>query len=232
MKKKIIGVLGGMGPESTAIFYHELIIQCQRQYGAKDDEDYPEMFIYNLPIPDVVEGLKTPEKTLQVLVNGAKKLESIGVDFLVMPCNTAHYFHAEIQKEISIPFLSITQETARKVQLKKYRRVGLLATSTTTENKLYQKDFDAAGIRVIIPKDQQRVTEVIRNILAGKKLEEDREGLKRIIEKLRLDGAEAIILGCTDLPILFTQKDTAIEIFDTVEVLAEATIRFALNRKK
>ena len=119
MKKKIIGVLGGMGPESTAIFYHELILQCQKQYGAQYDEDYPEIFIYNLPIPDVVKGLKTPQKTLKILVKGAKKIESMGVDFIVMPCNTAHYFYEDMKKEISIPFLSITEETVKKVKSKK-----------------------------------------------------------------------------------------------------------------
>jgi len=230
MKKKIIGVLGGMGPESTANFYHELIIQCQKQYGAKYDEDYPEIFIYNLPIPDVVEGLKTPERTLQVLVKGAKKLESIGVDFIVMPCNTAHYFYGGMKKEISIPFLSITEETAKKVKARKYSKVGLLATATTINCGNYSKEFGRFKIDLIVPKEQDKVTRVILNILAGKKLDKDKEGLKQIIEKLKSKGAESIILGCTDIPILLKQKDVDINVIDTVEVLAEAAIKFAIKR--
>jgi|TARA_B100000315_G_C14408016_1_gene509642 aspartate racemase len=229
MKKKIIGVLGGMGPESTAIFYHELIIQCQKQYGAKYDEDYPEIFIYNLPIPDVVEGLKTPEKTLKVLVKGAKKLESIGVDFIVMPCNTAHYFYDKIKKEVSIPFLSITEETAKKVKSKNFNKIGLLATGTTVKYKIYNNDLDKLGIDLVVPEKQEKVTKIIMNILAGKKLEKDKEELKQIIEKLKNNGAKAMVLGCTDIPILLKQEDVDIKVFDTVEVLAESTIKFAVK---
>ena len=229
MKKKIIGVLGGMGPESTAIFYHELIIQCQKQYGAKYDEDYPEIFIYNLPIPDVVEGLKSPEKTLKILVNGAKKLESIGVNFIVMPCNTAHYFYEAIKKEISIPFLSITEETAKKVKSKNFSKVGLLATGTTVKYDIYHKDFDKLWLKLLVPEKQENVTRIIMNILAGKKLEKDKRELKQIIKNLKNNGAQAIVLGCTDIPILLKQEDVDIDIFDTVEVLAESTIKFAVK---
>ncbi len=231
MRKKIIGVLGGMGPESTAIFYHELIIQCQKQYGAKYDEDYPEIFIYNLPIPDVVEGLKTPEKTLKVLVRGAKKVESIGVGFLVIPCNTAHYFFDGIKKEISIPFLSIIEETAKKIKSKKYKKVGLLATETTINSKIYDKIFTDYGIGIIVPKEQDKVTKIILNILAGKKLEKDKQDLKKIIEMLKNKGAEAIVLGCTDLPILLKPEEIDLEAFDTIEILAESAIKYATKNR-
>ncbi|MAG47114.1 aspartate racemase [archaeon] len=227
MKKKIIGVLGGMGPESTAIFYHELIIQCQKQYKAKYDEDYPEIFIYNLPIPDVVNNLKSPKETSNILTKGTKKLESIGVNFIVMPCNTAHYFYEHLKEKISIPFLSITEETAKKVKSRKYKKVGLLATTTTIKNKIYNKDFEKLGIEIISPENQTKVTKVIMNILAGKKLEKDKKILKEVIQKLKSNGAQAIILGCTDIPILLSQKDVNTEIFDTVEILAESTIKFA-----
>ena len=229
MKKKIVGVLGGMGPESTAIFYHELIIECQKQYGAKYDEDYPEIFIYNLPIPNVVEGLKNPEKTLKILIKGAKKLESIGVNFIVMPCNTSHYFYEEMKKELSIPFLSIVEETAKKIKSRGYKKIGLLATETTIKCRIYKKDFDRNKIAMVIPKEQDKVTKIILNILAGKKFEKDKEKLKQIIEKLTNNGAEAIVLGCTDIPILLKKGDVDIEVFDTVEVLAESTIKFAVK---
>ncbi len=231
MQKKIVGVLGGMGPESTAIFYQELIVQCQKQYGAQYDEDYPEIFIYNLPIPDVVEGLKKPGETLKVLVKGAKKLESIGVDFIVMPCNTANYFYDGVKKELSIPFLSIVEETAKKVKSRSYGKVGLLATETTITCKIYEKDFDNYGIKLVIPNEQKAVNNIILNILAGKKLKNDKKELKRIIGKLKNGGADAIILGCTDIPVLLKKNGVGIEIFDTVEVLAEATIKYAINRE-
>lgn len=232
MKKKIIGVLGGMGPESTAIYYHAVIKQCQKQYGAQYDQDYPEIFIYNLPIHDIVEGLEKPEETLAQLVSGAKKIDSIGVDFMVMPCNTAHYFYPGMAKSISIPFICIFLATAKKIKAKGYKKVGFLATETTIKYKSFEKDFEKNDIELILPDqtDQESLTKIIMNILAGHKLDSDKEQMKQIIERLKTKGAEAVVLACTDLPILFKQGDMDIEVFDTVEILAEATVQYAIGK--
>ncbi len=232
VKKKTIGVLGGMGPESTAIFYLALIKQCQKQYGAQYDEDYPEIFIYNLPIPDIVGGLEKPKETLEILVKGAKKINSIGVDFMVMPCNTAHYFYPSMTKSISIPFVCIFLATAKKIRSQGFKKVGFLATETTIKYKSFDRDFEKNGIELIFPKkiDQDKLTKIILNILAGKKLDEDKKKLKRIIEKMKQNDAEAIVLACTDLPILLKQEDVDIKVFDTVEILAETTIQYATGK--
>lgn len=232
MKPKTIGVLGGMGPESTAIFYHALIQQCQKQYGAQYDQDYPEIFIYNLPIPDVVEGLDKPEETLAQLIKGAQKIDTIGVDFMVMPCNTAHYFYPGMAKSISIPFICIFLATAKKIKAKGYKKVGFLATQTTIKYKSYDKDFEKNDIELILPDqtDQESLTKIIMNILAGHKLESDKDCIKQIIERLKAKGAESVVLACTDLPILLKQEDVEMEVFDTVEILAEATVQYAIGK--
>lgn len=232
MQKKIIGILGGMGPESTAIFYQALIKQCQTQFGAQYDEDYPEIFIYNLPIPDVVEGLKRPDETLSMLIQGAKKIDSIGVNFMVMPCNTAHYFYPEMEKSITIPFICIFLATAKKIKSKGYTKVGLLATETTVKYKSYDIDFEKNGIELILPNnsDQKNLTQIIMNILAGKKLNSDKKTLLNIIGRLKENGAQAVVLACTDLPILLKQEDCDIKIFDTIEILAEATIQYCIGK--
>jgi len=231
VNKKVIGVLGGMGPESTAIFYHALIKQCQRQYEAKKDDDYPEIFIYNLPIPDIVEGLKKPKKTLEKLIMGAQKIDSIGVDFMVMPCNTAHYFYLEMAKLINTPFICIFLATAKALKAKGYKRVGFLSTETTIKYKSFDRDFEKNGIELVFPDktEKKRITKIILNILAGKKLEKDKKSLKDIIYRLERRGAEAVVLACTDLPIILKQEDVDIKIFDTVEILAEATIKYAIG---
>lgn len=232
VKKKVIGILGGMGPESTAIFYHAVIKQCQKQYGAQYDEDYPEIFIYNLPIPNIVEGLKKPEKTLDMLIKGAKKIDSIGVDFIVMPCNTAHYFYPSMAKAISVPFICIFHATAKKIKISGFKKVGFLATETTIKYKSFHNDFEKNGVELIFPDqtDQDKLTQIILNILAGRKLEDDKDQMKQIIKKLKQKGAEAVVLACTDLPILLKQEDVDIEVFDTVEILAEATVQYATDK--
>ena len=128
---KTIGVIGGMGPESTAIFYQALIQNCQKEYGAKYDKDYPEIIIFNLPIPDVVAEFETPQKTTQALIECSNKLISIGADFLVMPCNTVHYFYPFVTKAISTPFICIFLATAKKIKADGVKKVGFLSTTTT-----------------------------------------------------------------------------------------------------
>ncbi len=220
---KKIGVLGGMGPESTALFYQKIVQQCQKLYGAKYDEDYPEIFIYNLPLPDPVRGIKGG--TLSILMGGLKKLECFGVDFIAIPCNTINCFLPEMRKCIQIPIVGIIEETLKKIELERCKNVGLLATIPTIENNLYKSD----KIKVITPwkKDQKTVNKVICNILAGKKLDKDKKVVGRMIRSLINGGAEAIVLGCTDLPLLIKQEDYDVKIFDTVEILAESTVRYA-----
>lgn len=224
-EKKIIGVLGCMSPESTVNFYQELIHQC-REIGAVYDRDFPEIFIYNLPIPNIFEQVN--EEVLEILVDGAKKLESL-VDFIVMPCNTAHFYYEEIKKEISIPFLSIMEETVKKIRLMGYDNVGILGTGTTVRGKIYNKDLEKFRIELIIPREQDEVTGIIDHILTGKRLDEDREILKEVIEELKDKGAQAIVLGCTDIPLLLRQEDVDVEVFDSAKILAESTIRFAVQ---
>ena len=229
MNKKIIGVLGCMSPQATANFYKELIKQCRKQYGAEYDKDFPEIFIYNLPVPNMFENVKYPEKILMTLVNGAKKLESIGVDVIVMPCNTVHYFYKEIKKEVSVPILSIAKETAKKLKSMGFKSAGLLATDTTVKSQIYDKDLSELGIELVLPKEQEKVIDIVDNLLTGLKLNRDKDELKLIIKNLRKRKAQAIILGCTDIPLLLKPEDVDSEVFDTAKVLAESTIRFAVR---
>lgn len=232
MEKKIIGVIGGMGPESTAIFYQHLIKQCQMLYGAHYDQDYPEILIYNLPIPDVVERLDQPDLSINKIVEASEKLISIGAEFLVMPCNTAHYFYPDVVGKIPVPFVCIFLATAKYIKASGYKRIGFLSTETTINYQSFGDDFERNGIELIYPerRDQLALTEIIMNILGGKKLETDRDKLINICKRLEFSGAEGVVLACTDLPILLEQKDVDIKIFDTVDILAQATIQYSLSQ--
>jgi aspartate racemase len=229
MEKKTIGVLGGMGPESTALFYQQVIQQCRKQYGARYDQDFPRIVIYNLPIPNIFEKVEAPGKLSQQLVEAAKKLQSIGADFIVMPCNTVHYFYDNIKNNLSIPVLSIVEETANKVKSRGCKQIGILGTTTTIESGIYNKDLKKWDITILFPKQQNEVTTIIDHILTGKKSGEDKSKLKQIIGKLKQDGAEGVILGCTEFPLLLQQEEMNIEIFDTLNILAESTVRYVVE---
>ncbi len=230
MKK--IGVLGGMGPEATVRFYSHLINECQVQFNAQKDEDYPEIFIYNLPIPDVVNDISNQKKTVFMLQNGAQLLEKTGSDFIAIPCNTVHYFYDAMRHAVKVPILNSIDETAKQLRINSISCVGILATSTTIQTELYQKTLQQIQIQCVLPEKQEEVTTIIENILAGKKIEEDKNKLKRIIQSMQKQGAQAVVLGCTDLPLLLTQKDVSIPLFDSLEILAKATIGYCCSKKR
>jgi aspartate racemase len=224
---RTIGILGGMGPEGTAELYLKIIKIFQKEYGAVYDADFPEMVIVNLPIPDVVEDSKEEMEVATMLITGAKKLETAGADFIAMPCNTATYFLPAMQKAVSVPILSILKETADEVRRQGIQKVGVIGTEMTIGKDTYGKVLE--NITQLVPKieEQKRTTQVIMNILAGKKNDEDRKFLLDLIKNLKVQGAEKVILGCTDLPLLVTKNPDTI---DTIEVLARAVVREAATK--
>lgn len=231
MKK--IGIIGGMGPESTILFYSEIVKIFQRKFNAKYDSDYPEMFICNLPIPDVVNGIQDEKIIKDMLSNTAKKLETLGMDFISIPCNTIHLFYETIKKSVSIPVLNIVEETAKKIKSSGYKKAGLLATETTYRNGLYDDWLKKYDIKLVVPseRDITEITRIIMNIMNGKRFPNDRKTIKRIKEKLIRDGAECIVLGCTELPVLIQNKDIDVKLFDTVKILAGSTVSFCRNKE-
>ena len=226
---KVIGVLGGMGPEATVTFYRDLILLCQEKFNSKYDDDYPNIIIYNLPVPDVVEGINKPKRVLETLEVGLKTLENAGADFIVMPCNTINYFYEDMKNMIKIPLYNIIEETTKEVKYKSLKKIGILATKTTIKTKLYDKMFKKYNLNIIRPSKRELkiLNEVILNIMEGKFYKKDKKSIIKIIRKMQYQGAEGIILGCTELPLIIKQKDVNIKVFDTITILANATIKYA-----
>ncbi|MCK4589041.1 MAG: amino acid racemase [Nanoarchaeota archaeon] len=224
---KTIGILGGMGPEATADLYMEIVKIFQKKYGAKFDKDFPPFFIYSLPIPDVVEELENEQLLVPLLAKGVKKLESAGVDFISIACNTVQYYLPQMRQAVKIPILSIPDETARITKKRNYSKVGLLATDLTIKTRIFDEACQKSNIKLIKPNQEQQIilTKVIMNALAGQKSEQDLEQLKTIIKAMKNQGAEAIILGCTDLPLIIQQKDSELKLLDTTKILAQAAVR-------
>ncbi|AGT34197.1 hypothetical protein OCC_13515 [Thermococcus litoralis DSM 5473] len=154
--EKVIGILGGMGPLATVDLFKRIVLKTP----AKKDQDHPRIIIYNNPkIPDrTAYILGKGENPLPELIDSAKKLEKWGADFIIMPCNTAHYFADEIQKAIKIPLINMIEETASYVEALGVKRVGILATTGTIVSGIYQKALKKRGIEALIPseKDQEK----------------------------------------------------------------------------
>jgi len=220
---KTIGILGGMGPRATADFNQRIIEICQKRYNARKDSDFPPLIIYGFPVKGFDKtGIKNSKKVLNSLKKGIKILEKNKIDFIVIDCNTAHLYINKLRKLTKKPIISIIEEVYKKT--KKYNAFGLLASQTTINKGVYEKVFRDKKIIHPNKKQERSVTLVISNVMAGKNNEKDYEKLKKIMQDFSKKGAQAIIIGCTELSILLRNKKFKIPLLDSTEILANAAI--------
>jgi len=230
--KKIIGILGGMGPEATAYFYGLLI----RHTRAAKDQEHVSTVIWSDPrVPDRTAAIlgKGPSP-LPLLIAGARGLHRAGADFLVIPCLTAHYFLDELRRASSIPILSLLEETVRFIRRNRPRLgcAGLLASSGTARSGLFQKALAEAGVEVLVPTEpeQKKVMEAIygrRGIKAGITAGKPRTLLRGVASGLIRRGARAIIAGCTEVPLALGEKDLPVFFLDPMDIAARICIKSA-----
>ena len=231
MREKVIGILGGMGPYATVDLFRKII----EQTPAKKDWEHLRIIIDNNPeIPSRTRAILFHEEDpTPMLIETARNLEKAGVDFIVIPCNSAHIFCPSLSSKIKVPILNMVTETVRYTLTKRpnIRKVGLLAAKIVVEAGLYQDGFKQKKVTIITPieEEQRIVREVIEEVKLNKLGEDVKSKLKRIIDVLVRKGAEAIIVGCTEISIISKELGVDIPIFDSNEILAKAAVRKAKN---
>lgn len=228
---KTVGIIGGLGPETTSEFYLDIIFGTYKI----SKEQRPGILISSVPLPyqieaDLIERNEGGERYIPYLTKEAKRLEDTGLDFLVMPCNSLHVFIDEIRESVSIPVLSIIEETVKFVKDKDYKRVGIISTSATIQNKLYENAFKDAGIDYVTPNDfqQAKMGKIIINLVTGQQRNEDREEIIKIIDTFNTKDVDCVALACTDLQLLIP-KHKNLAIFDTMKILADSTVKEILK---
>lgn len=230
---KKLGILGGMGPEATASLYLNIIKHCQKKFGAKYNSDFPHIIINSVPIPDgkMWNGFNK-NLVIETLEENCKLLEKAKVDFIVIPCNSVHHFIGVMRNTVEIPVLSIVEETTRNIQKKNINNVSIFATHFTISTRIYEQYLSRNSINLIKPtiEQQEQVDRIIIKIESGRRSKSDKDALMNIIEGLQEKGAEGMILGCTEIPLLIKEKDISIPLFDTIDILAESA--FGLLIKK
>lgn len=229
MTHKTIGVLGGMGPWATLDFFEKIL----RLTPAKTDQEHLRVIIDNNPkIPDRSPAIVgTGEDPTPALVAGARTLQQAGADLIVIPCNTAHYFYERIQNAVSIPVLHIMEEVAATVreEVPSARVLGILATAAAVSSGLYDRACARKGIEVVNPDPagQQVVNRAIYAVKGGQMGPEITAGLRKIVDGLVRRGAQALVLGCTELPFVLKAQDVRVPLLDSNQILARAAVRFA-----
>lgn len=224
-----IGILGGMGPAATADIYRKIIAATPAK---KDQEHIPVVIWADPGVPDRTEALQGCGPTpVPGMVNGLQQLKKSGATFAIIACNTAHAFLPEVQKQVQLPIIHMMDETAAAISIRepKVRKVGLLATSGTINAGVYQQALKRRGLDCMVPdaKAQERVMWVIRQVKAGNTSEEVTNALREVADALKTSGAQAAILGCTELPLVLQDGQASLPLIDATEVLAKAAVKRA-----
>ncbi|MDD4599981.1 Aspartate racemase [bioreactor metagenome] len=228
----IIGILGGMGPMATADLFTKII----QHTPANCDQEHIRIIIDNHPqIPSRADAiLREMEDPLPKLLESAKILENAGADFIIMPCNTAHFWYDQVQASIKAPMLHIIKNAAAQIKASHSSLSGkimLLATDATVNTRMYQEAFAAQGMELLIPEqaDQDTVVWTIDQVKAGNIGEI--EPFTQLLDKYAAKGVEAFIGGCTEIPLLFPFLKGDYQKFDPTLLLAKAAISKAMNEK-
>ena len=230
MGAKTVGILGGMGPDATI----DLMARVIRTTPAEDDADHIRMLVDNNPkvpsrIKAMIEG--TGESPAPCLAAMAQGLEKQGADFLVMPCNTAHFYFDEIAGSVSIPFVNLIDLTvAAAIEiLANLKKVGLLASTAVQLTGLYGQRFEAKGVEAIFPVEelQGHVMQLIRKIKSDTADDKDIHAMNRAAEQLEGEGAQSLIIACTELSVVSGLLHTNLPFLDTSQLLAEYVVKNA-----
>ena len=219
-----LGVIGGLGPAATAYFL-ELIIKMT---DAHCDQEHLETIIYNCPrIPDRTNYILNPsnDSPVNLMVHIGKSLVEQGVHCIAIPCITAHYFYDDLLKTIKMPIIHAVKETAIHLKENGVRTAGIIASDGTITSELFQRQLIHAGIDPIVPANGSQhdaMNIVYRNIKAGRPAQMDK--FYSIVHELRKNGAEVIILGCTELSLIKRDCPIGAGYIDAMEVLAKTSI--------
>lgn len=222
MKK--LGVIGGLGPMATAYFY-QLVTQMT---NARYDQDHIEILLHSKPsIPDRTKYIlgESKENPVQDIIGVGKTLEEMGAQVLAIPCITAHYFHEEITKEIQIPVIHLITETVAYLKERNISKVGIMATDGTVQSRLFQEAFEENQMQCIVPQGefQEKVMHIIyNNVKAG--ITPEMECFNAVSKHLFENGAQVIILACTELSIVKRDFTLPAGYLDVLDVLAYKSV--------
>jgi aspartate racemase len=221
IKLKSVGILGGMGPACSGHFF-DVLVRKLNESGVQQDSDFPEIIHYSVPLPDwnetgfAIKSKKGNERIIKALQDYVLKLTQMGVEMIAIPCNTIHFMYEEMKSGTSVPILNLLEETGQYAKNHGFNKIAVFGSRSTRDLGLY--DF----LNPIKANDDEQVLidNLIESVMFGKQTPEDKYLFKKLIEYRFSNGADAVVLGCTELPLLIEQKDTHVPLINTTEILA------------
>ncbi len=229
---KTIGLIGGMSWESSLLYYQIINQRVKEKLGGHHSA---KSLMYSVDFQEIktLQHQGKWDEATKIMIDSAQKLESGGADLIIICTNTMHKMAKEVEESISIPLLHIADSTANKIVKDGIKKVALLGTSFTMEQDFYKgRLIERFGLDVIVPNEKERM--IIHDIIyqelcLGIINEESKQSYLKIINSLSQQGAEALILGCTEITLLISQDNCSIPVYDTTRLHAECAVDFALK---
>ena len=225
-RTQTIGLLAGMGVRSTGPFLDLIIEECQRQYGARHETDYPPMIVYSLPVPFYPHRPVDHDAFRDTVVGGLERLQDTGVDFIAIPCNSAHVYFDDLERAASVPLLNLVDEAVASLP-DDATTVALLATRFTRDSRLFQERLESTGRSVLAGEDAQNAVDgLLAEMGKASDLEPLRQTWRNLLESVARQGADSALIACTDLNAVSGPADRdIIPMVDGTRSLASAVVR-------
>ena len=229
---KTIGLIGGMSWESTIPYYRIINEKIKESLGGLHSA---RIILYSVEFAEIeaCQANGEWERSAEILGDAAMKLESAGADFIVICTNTMHKVFQDVQAGVKVPVLHIAKATASKLIESNVKKVALLGTIYTMTQDFYKSVLIESGLEVVIPDDiqMQEINRIIfEELCKGKIVDSSREYFSKVIDSLKAKGAQAVILGCTEIGLLVTEDKSALKVFDTTVIHAKAAVEAALKQ--
>ena len=229
---KTLGLIGGTGWVSTLHYYRLINADVNDRLGG---HEAARCILYSFNFGDVMRAKDgDPEQTKvgEMVVDAAGRLAAIGAEGLMLCANTLHWFADAVERAVPLPLVHIATATGQRIRAEGLRRVGLLGTLPTMERDFYRRRLEAMGIAVLVPDEQARRFvhgAIYGELLHGRFRPEMRAAFVDIVHQLCARGAQAVVLGCTEIPLLLRQEDSDVPLFDTLAIHAKAGVDFLLQ---
>ena len=228
--KQTIGIVGGLGTETSCKFCFSVNHKIKNVH-----QQQPHIIMDNVPMSKELEKViahgNASIEVAKLLHGSVKRLNVSMADIIVIPCNTVHVFIDQLREHSRVPIMSIIEETAKECKKKSLKKVGVLGSSLTINSGMYEEELKKHSIKAIIPEEDERnfISSCIIRIINLEQTDEDKRKMIEIVEKMKDKGAEAVILGCTDLFLLLSKENTPIPKIDSTEVFEDALVSRMIN---
>jgi aspartate racemase len=225
-KKKIIGIIGGVGPQASHYLYGQMTNFAQSKYLARNNDDYPEIMIYSIPVPDFISNTSKIAEANKMFDRVLSLFERSDISYIGIACNTVHILLEEFKTRTNIKFVSMVEAVVDKVSDKNLSKVVVFSSPMTIKKRLYRNELEENNIEDIIIEDQDKILleSIIRSVLSGKNNLRLKRKYLLLIEKMIKQGVEGIILGCTELSLITDYTKFDIPVFDSSKILAEKLV--------